>query len=168
MKVENFVPGLRIVKTSLAIFICLVFFDLINYPEPPVYAAIACILTLRYTIVETRHSGTDRMIGTIFGGMMALIVLSLPLDFVYEPLLLAITVMVTLMLCKALRFRPGVFSMAGVILIIILLSHPLSHQEVLTYVSIRVIETLAGIVVAMLVNIAIKVPDPNNENRSPE
>lgn len=150
-KVDQLIPGLRIIKTSIAVFICLVFFDLINY-DNPIYAAIACILTMRTSIAETGQSGFDRIVGTILGGAISLIVLLLPLENVYRPLVLAGAVLVDMVISKWFNFRGPVYSMSGVIILIILLSHNDSSQTALTYVSLRVAETMVGILIALAVN----------------
>ncbi|NLC41836.1 MAG: hypothetical protein GX775_03160 [Erysipelothrix sp.] len=148
---NHIVPGFRIIKTSLAVLICLTFFDLINY-ENPIYASIACILTMRTTVTETTQSGFDRIIGTILGGVISLLILVLPLDNVYQPLVLSLAVLIDMMVSKWFNFRASVFSMSGVIILITLLSHGSSSQTAITYVSVRVAETMVGITIALLIN----------------
>lgn len=148
---DNLVPGLRIIKTVIAVFICLSFFELFNY-DGPIYAAIACVLTMKTTVGESRRAGFDRILGTILGGIISALLLILPLEGIFQPLVISFGILLALMICKIFKLRDPVYSMASIVVIITVLSHGSSTMTALAYVFTRVIETMVGIIIATLIN----------------
>ncbi|NLY21636.1 MAG: hypothetical protein GXZ08_10210 [Tissierellia bacterium] len=62
----RFVPGLRIVKTMIAVFLC----GVLGYylDRPPFLAMIAATITMQKDQIESFKHGKRRMIGTLIGG----------------------------------------------------------------------------------------------------
>lgn len=149
---EDLIPGFRIIKTTLAVFICIALFDIIGYTEVSINASIATVLTVRQSMEETSQYGFDRVLGTILGGIVSFIVLWLPLENIYQPLVLSLAMMFSLMIAKWFHLRGPVYSMSAVVLLVTLLSHGSSNADALQYVTARVIESIVGIVIALLVN----------------
>lgn len=154
---KRFIPGLRIIKTGVAVFLCFLFFSMFNQHRP-VHAVLACILTMRVTSEETVIVGLQRVKGTFLGGIISIFALltieslNIPDDSLYYSLMISLAIVVSFMFCKGFEMEPYVATMSGVVLVITLISHSDSHLNVFTYVGGRIIETLIGITIAFLVN----------------
>lgn len=162
MDIKKFIPGLRILKTSLAVFVCMTLFYLMGYFHP-IHALIACVLMMKETSDETKQAGIDRIKGTLLGGALsyaALIVLKvLPIDNTHllVPVILSLSVFLSFIIVKGFEQSSSVASMSAVMIIITLMSHASSTNSVFTYVSIRTLETLVGILIAFIINKSFKV-----------
>lgn len=60
--------GMRNIKTTISVFICLLVFELINRNNP-IFACIAAVICVQNTIVDSKEIGFSRIIGTIIGGL---------------------------------------------------------------------------------------------------
>lgn len=162
MDIKEFIPGLRILKTAMAVFICMTLFYLIGYYRP-IHALIACVLMMKETTDATKLAGIDRIKGTLLGGVLSYVALQLlrilPIDnnHLLVPVILSMAVMLSLLLAKGFKQTSSVASMSAVMIIITLMSHASSTSSVFTYVSTRTLETLVGILIAFSVNKLFKV-----------
>lgn len=153
----DFIPGLRIIKTGVAVLICLVTFYLFDYYNP-VYAAIACVLIMKTTVADSFNSGVQRVVGTILGGALSwlLLVLLRQMGIRNEsflvPLFITLGVVLVLSISKAFHAAEYVGSMAAVVLVITMLSHVDAVDDTFMYVLVRVLETIYGIFIAVMVN----------------
>lgn len=150
-------PGRRIFKTGLSVFISVQLFYLLGHYNP-VQAALACILTLQRTPGESKEKGKNRIIGTLIGGISAYLCLVV-LDIIawetvttFAPIIVAIFVMLSLSVSKAMNLAPYALAIAATVTTVTLLSHNTSHLDALSYVSLRMLETFVGFGVAYLVN----------------
>lgn len=157
-KYKGFIPGRRIVKTAIAVFISIQLFHFFGHYNP-VHAALACILTMRPTSDETKTRGTNRLIGTLVGGIASYLCLIIfqyvPLvtaESIFAPLVVAGFVFLSLLVSKALKLAPYAIAIASVVTTVTLLSHNAHHFDALSYVSLRMFETFVGFVIAYLVN----------------
>lgn len=156
-KYRPYIPGRRIVKTALAVFLSVQLFYFFGHTTP-VHAALACILTMQTTADETKTRGTNRTIGTIIGGISAYLCLilfqNLPISSVsnFAPAIVALFVLLSLTVTKILKLDPYAMTIASAVTAITLLTHNESHTDALAYVSIRVFETIVGFIIAYLVN----------------
>ncbi|NMB18145.1 MAG: FUSC family protein, partial [Erysipelothrix sp.] len=66
MNFKDLIPGGRIVKTALAVLICLILAYIIDY-DYPIYAVIAGVLMMKESSDETKWAGFNRMKGTVLG-----------------------------------------------------------------------------------------------------
>ena len=165
-KISQLKPGLRIIKTSVALGICLLIFYSFSYYRP-IYAAMACILTMKETSSSTKLLGYNRMIGTVIGGLFALLglyfieLINLSQTSLLMPILITFITLLVLLACKLFNFDSYVYSMAGVVTVFILLSYN-SQDNALDYVVIRIFETFVGIVIAYLVNRYLNFGEKSN------
>ncbi len=154
---KKFIPGLRIIKTFTAVFICFVIFFALDYYRP-IHALIACVLMMRETSEETRIVGLQRVKGTILGGFLSFVTLilldhfNIPSESLWSALMISLSLLVSFTICKGFETQPYVATMSGVVLLITLVNHADSTQNIFSYVGIRVLETLVGIFIAFLVN----------------
>lgn len=147
-------PGLRIIKTGLAVLIAM----LISYFRPgeglDFYSAIAAIICMQQSVHETYHKGLGRIIGTIFGGGMGLCFLLLfpenSLPDILRIIIIAILVTIIIWIMASVNKKDAV-SIAG----IVFLSVSINHAEDImpfNFALNRVIDTLIGVLVAFFVN----------------
>lgn len=154
---QDFLPGFRIIKTTIAVVICLVSLNLINYHKP-VYAAVACVLMMKNTPSESFNSGVQRTVGTILGGLISILLLqsmhslSISIDSIWAAFIIALGVFIALILSKGFHQDSYVGSMAAIVIIITMMGYGDIQDDTLTYVIVRVLETIYGIIIAFLVN----------------
>ena len=154
---KNLIPGMRIIKTVLAVFICLVIAYLINYSFP-LQATIACVLMMKSTTEMSIKSGQQRILGTFIGGVLAMISLLLG-DYININqsefsfiILVCVTMLIALVVCKIANVPEYAYSMSCVLILATMLGHGTSHEDTIYYVLFRIIETLCGILIAIAVN----------------
>ncbi|MDO3408264.1 aromatic acid exporter family protein [Saccharibacillus sp. CPCC 101409] len=153
----RFAIGMRNIKTALAVFICV----LISYAldlEYPFYAAIATIIAMESSITSSYVAGKNRTMGTLvgaaFGGLFAFVA-------PHNALLSAIGIVCVIYVCNLLKWNKSV-SIAGIVFLAIMLNlHP--GEGAFTYALHRVLDTLLGIGVAVLVNYFV-VPPKHDRN----
>lgn len=145
--------GLRNIKTAISVCICLIIFS-----KDPFFAAIASIMCMQDTIEHSLKIGTNRVVGTLIGGLLGLIFLYLTRWMHAEaltPFITSIGVVIAIYLCNLLN-KPAASAMSSLVLIAIMIAPTTSNPFV--YASKRTIETILGIIVAILVNKYIKPP----------
>lgn len=154
---RSFLPGLRIIKTFIAVALCLFMFYFMGYPKP-IYAAIACILTMKESSNATRTIGINRVIGTVIGGLVSIGFLTIMTMFnlaKYEfmiPVIASLSVLCDLIICKGFKLDTYVASMSCVVSVITLLSVGTNQHGAYQYVLVRSAETIVGIIIAYCVN----------------
>ncbi|MGL5021650.1 MAG: FUSC family protein [Mycoplasmatales bacterium] len=147
--------GPRTMKTSLAIFICIALNNLLNsfgVQTVGFYAAISVIFTMQVTLPLTMTVGIHRMLGTALGGVVAVLVFYLQsiltpdfLDAIYVTL----AIMLTFYLCTRLKITLGIPT-AGIIIISSFTMLP--SDNLVFFITLRVLETIFGVLLAMLIN----------------
>lgn len=151
-------PGMRVIKTALAIFICL-FIESFRGGSMPYHACIATIVCMQPTLRSTFSSAVDRTLGTIIAGVYSYIFVILligtfglnPHSFLYFLIigLLSFPLMALMTYIK----KPTSLSITVIVFLVIMLSTSGSNEaNALAYVGERVVGTLIGIAVALLVN----------------
>lgn len=154
---KEFIPGRRILKTAVAVFLSVQLFYFFGH-HTPVHAALACILTLRATSDETKERGKNRLIGTLVGGLSSYLGLVL-LQFLpissesnFAPIVIAAFVYLSLWIGKSLHLEPYAIAISAVVATVTMISHNEHHSDALSYVTLRMFETLIGFLIAYLVN----------------
>ncbi len=151
--------GMRTVKTAVAVAACFFLFFPLRFLEggadgllSPFYACIAAVICMQSSIEQSVRQGVSRVIGTLLGGVVGLLLLPLD-DWLGQPaatgLLLGLGVVGTIWLCNLLR-RPAACSIGCVVLCVVVLNH--SGADRYWYTILRIGETLVGVVVAVAVN----------------
>lgn len=149
---------MRNFKTGLAVFICLLAYNLIGRDGYDL-ACYAAIIAMQATVEKTVNSGLSRIIGTVVGAMLGMglsyLNQAVPgLDLV--PVTATVGVMAVILFCNVID-HPNSIVIACVVLLVIVLDT--SGRSPLLYSVNRLIDTLAGIMVAFLVNRFIRNPD---------
>lgn len=155
--------GMRMVKTAVAVVICFFLFlpfwvrTPVGEYDPlkeigPFYACIAAIICMQSSIKQSVHQGMSRIIGTCIGGGVGLAVLLLD-DAVGQPVVTGLMmgggIILTLWLCNLVQ-RPAACSIGCVVVCVVMLNH--GGPERYLYTLFRILETMVGIGVTVLVN----------------
>ena len=152
---ENFeLPhiGSRNIKTALSVLICLIF-----WPNS-LFAAIAAVICVQDTVENSGKIGLNRLIGTLLGGILGVILLftinKLNLTS-FSTIITAIGVSLIIYICNLIK-KPAACSIASIVLIGILISQ--SYDNPLIYSIRRTVETAFGIIVAIIINKYVHPP----------
>lgn len=151
-KFKKYIPGMRNIKTAIAIFIDLLIFELLGF-ENAFYACIASVICMQQTVEETVKAGKSRLIGTSIAAVIGLVVFYIGEYTSYSKiylLLIPIGVVVLIQACVMLKCSSSA-SIGCVVFISILTSHRI-YGDNSTYPFTRIIETFIGVIVATIVN----------------
>ena len=153
--------GQRILKTTIAVFICLLVYWLRGYrgQDMPSEAAITAIICMQPYVQRTRDYAFSRLAGTLIGAAWGLLLLLLLLAFpvlgenvLSRYLLMSLGVMMSLYTSVLLR-KPDCSSLAAIVFICIVIAFP-EIDRPLQQAVIRITGVLLGTLVSILVNIA--------------
>lgn len=160
MKIIKLPPiGLRNAKTAIAVFICLILLK-----PNPFFAAIASVICMQDTVEHSVKVGTNRLIGTLIGGVFGTLLLyftnGLNLNLL-NPLITACGVSFVIYISNIIK-KPTACAIASLVLIAIMIAPEGSNPII--YASSRTIETAIGILVAISVNKFIVPLESNDTN----
>ena len=146
--------GLRIFKTGLASFICLVFSHALG--GYAFFAVIAALICMRPTIEDSLKVGINRVVGTIIGGFSGMILLWIMShlgwsmdDFIYQ-LIIILGMMLLIKFISSAGHSPATIITCVVYASILMLPVSQGHT-IFQYSMMRVLDTLLGVVVALMV-----------------
>ncbi len=143
--------GMRNVKTALAVFLCVVIFQVLNLGSS-FYAAIAAIISMQSSVVDSFMTGKNRMLGTLLGAIIGLI---FALIGPGNPLLIGIGIIIIISISNWLDWNSSI-SIAGVVFLAVMIN--LNGKSPWSYSFNRIVETLIGISLAVLINYFISPP----------
>lgn len=159
--------GMRNIKTALSVFLCLLIFEAIHR-ENSFYACIAAVICMQPTLDNTFKKGFSRIIGTAIGGIIGIILLVISEIYIKEGafiFLIPIGIIILIKICVAIGQKDSV-SICCVVYLGIMITHRY-EGDYFWYTLNRVIDTSIGIIIAVIVNRYLKVPErfkKNNEN----
>ena len=144
--------GMRNIKTTLAVFVCLLFYHLIGL-EGYMFAVIATIICMQETIEKSFESGRSRFIGTLIGCIFgtALLILRHYIPVAFAGVLLAslgITLLIALF--HALKLSDSII-IACVALITIVMGNNIESPMI--YGLNSLLGNFLGITVALVINL---------------
>jgi uncharacterized membrane protein YgaE (UPF0421/DUF939 family) len=116
----------------------------------PIYAMISAVIVTDLSAAKTRRLGVPRFAGTVIGAGLGA---ALSLLLAPGPLGLALSIMAAMLVSHLLRLQEAV-RLSGFVCGIVLLEHDSSPWSYALY---RLIETVLGIVVAVLVSLVPKL-----------
>ncbi|MCR5576445.1 MAG: FUSC family protein [Oscillospiraceae bacterium] len=163
--------GQRIVKTTVAVFLCLLVYYLRGFRgrEIPTEAAITAIICVQPYVRDTRKYAVNRFMGTLIGSFwgLAFLVRMLYLPCVGDSMLLlyirmSLGVMLSLYTAVALR-RSETAGQAAIVFLCIVISFP-DISEPLRSASERIIGVLTGTACAIGVNV-FRLPRVRQKDR---
>ncbi|MBR1707527.1 MAG: FUSC family protein [Clostridia bacterium] len=162
--------GQRIIKTSLAVFICLFVYYLRGYrgQAMPTEATITAIICLQPYARDTKDFALNRLAGTLIGAGLGLLFLFLLATFpaltrhtLFLYALMALGTMISLYAAVALRM-PDTSSLAAIVFICVVIAFPDIESPLLQAFN-RTLDVLLGNTVAILLNV-IHLPRKKNRD----
>jgi len=144
-------PLLQVLKTSIAAILAwLICVITLNQPLP-IFAAIAALLVVQPSVNQTLAKGIERSVGVIFGVTLAY---GASLLFGHSSWIVLVIIVVSLLLAWALRLSPGSANQIPISAMLVLAV----GLQTPGYAVNRIIETIIGAIVGLLVNVAIIPP----------
>lgn len=164
-------PGQRIIKTGIAVTLCLLFYTLLGYRRGsmPAESAITAIICVQPYMHDTAESGLSRLEGTVIGAVWGFLFLLLMYlfpslgssSFLLYPLMGAGTL---LALNSAVQLRrPDESALAAIVFICVVIAYP-DIEDPLEQAFLRILQVLLGAAIATLVN-SFRLPRAKQENR---
>lgn len=144
--------GMRILKTALAVALCILISKLLKL-EYPFYVAIAAIISMESSITSSYKAGRNRMAGTLVGALTGLIFASIQPG---NALLCGLGTIVLIYVCERFHWNNSI-SIAGIVFIAIMVN--LNGKSPLLYGASRILDTSIGISVAILINYLVFPPN---------
>jgi uncharacterized membrane protein YgaE (UPF0421/DUF939 family) len=143
-------PGNRIVKTTVAVFLTAYICVLLGWP--PVFAVITAIVTLEPTALDSVKKGIVRFPASAIGSFYAVLFIAL---FGNSPITYTLATALTIITCFRLRLHAGllVATITAVAMVEVV------YDNYLLSFFIRLGTTTTGIVVSTLVNMFILPPN---------
>jgi len=152
--------GMRVVKTAVAVGICLLFALIFGGIESILITAVAAIVTIRTTQEETIVSGMFRIFGTIIGAIFGclIVVISIYLPYYNDGLfviVIPVMLLLNLYICNMLRLQDSCSISCVVTILIATQIAPLFDpmDDALNFALLRVRDTFVGVIVATLINL---------------
>ncbi len=148
--------GLRMVKTAMAVFICLVIYILRGQKGIPFYSAIAAIFCMETYIGNSKSNAEARTFGTFNGAFWGCIVLVIntyvlkDTPILWKYLFISISV-IPVIYTSVLLKKQAVSFFSGVVFLSITVNH-LTDSNPYLFVLNRVLDTLIGVGVSIMVN----------------
>lgn len=161
--------GQRIIKTSVAVFLCLLIHYIIGYKGMMLQSCISAIICVQPYIKDTKESSFNRFIGTLIGGVWGLLFLLMIKQFMlfstHEVLIyfvMSIGVLIVIYSTVAIKLRDAA-GLAAITFLCIAIGYDLEDTPLITTLS-RLFDTIIGIVVALFVNV-ITLPKVKEEGK---
>lgn len=152
MRLQNII-GMRTIKTGIAVMLCCILtrFAVDNM----FYCAIACVVTMQDTIKTSFKMGTQRVLGTLIGGLIGfLLVLISPAN----PILCGIGIIIVIKCCNMFKLSSLVVS--SVTFLSLYLGYVDSAP--LVYSIQRIIDTSIGVIMGLIINYSVARPNYYN------
>jgi len=168
--------GLRTIKSAVAVMLCFLIYELYKlafgaaYAPTPFYACIAAILCMQDSVHKTLSMGIARVVGTIIGGMVGL---CSALVAGYIPswsfiLLVGVCIIICINICNMLG-NQSACAISCVVFLAVVARIDSDHAMPLYLFAIyRVVETIAGIIIAATVNKFLANPFKKGKNMGGE
>jgi len=155
----NYRIGMRVVKTAVAVFICIAIAWLIGSDNIVQISAVSAIMTLRATREDTIHHGVFRVLGTGIGGIIGLLTVIIGLFLPYYSdglfvLVIPLMLVLNLYICNLLKMHDSCTISCVITIIVashIYLDAPVAYTLIFTLMRLR--DTLIGAVVATVIDL---------------
>lgn len=155
-------PGLRIIKTAIAVTLCILLYQYIER-SGLILAAIAALICMQDSVEKSIHEGRNRMIGTTLGGFLGVLFIYFPFFKVnyFLWIFLVFLGIISLIYCfNLLRIHDSIVIGSVVFLVIVLDAEGSAYATPVLYAINRILDTFIGIILATLVNYFLFRPQP--------
>lgn len=137
--------GMRYIKTAVAVALCILVSKGVH-GEYPLFAAIAALLSMDTTITNSFIAGRNRVMGTLVGAVVGLLFFMISPG---NPYLCGLGAVLILYICTRMGWSSSA-PVAAIVFLAVMLNP--AEQHPLMYGLNRIMDTLLGIAVALLVN----------------
>jgi uncharacterized membrane protein YccC len=144
-------PFLQVVKTSVAVVVAWVVAGLALRIELPIFAAIAALLVVQPSVNQSLGRAIERSVGVVVGVLLAVAATTL---FGKQGWLVLVAVAAVLLLAWAFRIASGSANQAAISALLVLAIGVTTPNYALD----RVVETVIGGGIGLLINVAIAPP----------
>lgn len=149
----QYIIGMRTIKTGIAVMLCCILTSFAV--DNMFYCATACVVTMQDTIKTSFKMGTQRVLGTLIGGLIGfLLVLISPAN----PILCGIGIMLVIKCCNMFKLSSLVVS--SVTFLSLYLGYVDSAP--LVYSIQRIIDTSIGVIMGLIINYSVARPNYYN------
>ncbi|WP_352418316.1 aromatic acid exporter family protein [Proteiniborus sp.] len=142
---------MRTIKTSIAVTISITLAYILKL-NSPFFVGVAAIIAMQDNLVDSYRMGRNRVLGTILGAVVGLLG---SLISAGNPIIIGIGIIIVIHLCNKLGWNKSI-SIASIVFISITLN--VEEGSELYYSLNRILDTIVGIVVAVIVNFIISPP----------
>lgn len=148
--------GKRMIKSSIAVFLCFVVYLFRQKEGIVFYSCIAAVLCMQQDITNTKKVGLNRVIGTFIGGLIGLFVLMfekafIPDDYMLLEYMLTSFMIIPTIYITVLLKKTSASYISCVVFMSITVAHGADVNPFIFAMN-RIIDTLIGIVIAFGVN----------------
>lgn len=155
MKLEKYKIGMRTIKTGLAVSLGMYIADLLGLYSP-LFVGLGAISTMQSSVSESFQSGKNRMLATITGALVALIMNYI---FPFNYFIMGIGIIILIHILNLLNWKKAI-SLAAMVFIAVYMNR---DTEIINYAINRVLDTSVGIIVGVLVNYLISAPHSEDQ-----
>ena len=148
-------PGLRIVKTFIAVSLAMLISSFRPGEGLPFYSAIAAIICLKSDVEGSREIGINRVIGTILGGLCGLLyLLIVPANYLPKEVeLILISLLASIIIwVMAMAGKPKAISIMAIVFLSITINHGNEGNLPFLFAFNRTFDTMVGVIMAIVVN----------------
>ena len=151
-------PGQRIIRTAIAVGICLLIYVLRGYQGIPLYSALAAMQCMQPYTKDMRGVANKRILGTIIGAVWGLLLLLIEIQLISDGIpdetlhyiLVPVVLILVLYSTVLLHVRETAFLTATVFLVIAI--NHFTDANPYLFAFNRLLDTVIGVVVASVVN----------------
>ncbi|BDI23109.1 aromatic acid exporter family protein [Herbiconiux sp. L3-i23] len=151
VRVARRVPFVQVVKTALAAVLAWVVVSALLPDEPPIFAVIAALIVVQPSVNQTYAKAFERSLGVVLGVVLAL---GAVLALGQQSWLVLLATVIAVFAGWALRLTPGSSTQVAISALLVLSIGAATPE----YAFARIIETLIGAAIALIVNAAIVPP----------
>jgi uncharacterized membrane protein YgaE (UPF0421/DUF939 family) len=145
--------GLRVIKTAIAVLLCVLFMEYV-VGGTPFFACIGAVASMEVSIRKSLEAALIRNLGTVIGGVFGMIFLFLT----DNSLIHALGVIPVIYVINLLKKHPSIVPGCIVFFAVVFLNDANTGW---IYGLKRIAETFAGSIIALVVNFTIKKPIEN-------
>lgn len=149
--------GMRTIKTALAVSLAIFISQLLNL-KSPFFVGIAAIISMKASVSESLSIGKDRMLGTVFGAIVAIIFSYISPTNVIS---IGIGIVIIIYICNLLGWGKAI-QISTMVFLVILLNY--TEGSRINYAIYRTMDTLIGLIIGTLINYFFVPPDTYYEN----
>lgn len=144
-------PFLQVVKTAVAMILAWAAAALFVHGELPIFATIAALLVVQPNVNQSVGRAVERSLGVTVGVVVAYFI---GLAFGTNTWIVLLAVVVSVLLAWALRLTPGTANQVPITAMLVLAIGASDPH----YALARVVETVIGAIIGVVVNVAIVPP----------